>query len=186
MWSSTSILTNQCVSIFSTLLKRIWCEITWPDSTNLLTACKLVSLRFHSSKGSVLGKTEKVTGQTLRYSISHVICSTPDPHFIHIKSGDQCYHQQRAKLFPLSPCADPFYTSLLVLPLSVSPISHGLLTKHQINYPLASGCGCSALGGGGGLCICHALSAESSPASPETWVAAALSKQHYTARHLVN
>lgn len=65
----------------------------------------------------------------------------------------------------------------LILPLVVCLISHELLTKHQINYPLAL----RKLLFSSGRRISHALPAKSSPETPEIWVATVLSKQHNTA-----
>lgn len=91
-------------------------------------------------------------------------------HVVWCKGGEKARTELTALL-------TVFSILYLILPLMVCLISHELLTKHQINYPLAL----RKLLFSSGRCISHALPAKSSPETPEIWVATVLSKQHNTA-----
>lgn len=91
-------------------------------------------------------------------------------HVVWCKGGEKARTEQTALL-------TVFSILYLILPLMVCLISHELLTKHQINYPLAL----RKLLFSSGRRISHALPAKSSPETPEIWVATVLSKQHNTA-----
>lgn len=91
-------------------------------------------------------------------------------HVLHLQppqqEKEQRFLHQLARGYSLRPVDSfdmPSLYLLLILPLTVCPISHELLTKHRINYPLAF----RKLLFSSGRRISHALPAHSSSATPQ-------------------